>query len=76
MPRPKSVILTPAEKKEALAAARADLKEAKIEVRKIVTFIREKEKLHAQNLREQNRNLREANKLVEAVTKRIATLTA
>lgn len=76
MPRAKSVILTPAEKKEALAATRAELKGAKLAVKEIMSFVREKEKLHAQSIRLKQKELKDATKIVETLTSKINTLNA
>lgn len=76
MPRAKSVILTPAEKKEALAVARAELKEAKLAVKAIMSFVKEKEKLHTQTIKGEEKKLKEATKVVDTLTAKIENLTA
>lgn len=76
MPRAKSVILTPSEKKEALASVRAELKEAKLAVKEIMGFMREKEKLHTQCVKAKQKELKDANKVVESLASKIEILTA
>ena len=62
MARANSVILSPADKKAAAADLKSKLKAAKDEVKRITKYITDKEKLHAKDIKGEQKKLEAAKK--------------
>lgn len=76
MARRPSKILTPAEKKTAIADLKAQLKAAKEEHKKHVAFGKEKEKLHTATMKQNAKDVAAAQKALDSIQGQIDALAA
>lgn len=76
MARQPSKILSPADKKAAIAGLKAQLKVAKDELKQHVSFGKEKEKLHAATMKQNAKDVATAQKAIDGIQKQIDALVA
>ena len=76
MARQPSKILSPADKKAAIADLKAQLKVAKDEHKQHVSFGKEKEKLHAATMKQNAKDVATAQKAIDGIQKQIDALVA
>ena len=76
MARQPSKILSPADKKAAIADLKAQLKAAKDEHKLHISFGKEKEKLHAATMKQNAKDVATAQKAVDSIQKQIDALAA
>jgi hypothetical protein len=76
MARQPSKILSPADKKAAIADLKAQLKVAKDEHKQHTSFGKEKEKLHAATMKQNAKDVATAQKAIDGIQKQIDALAA